>query len=57
MTVSLVAVDLKNPPGAIYEGEPQGVRAGCTLTISDDDFVGLANGDLNPQKVLILFLD
>lgn len=57
MTVLLVAVDLKNPPGVIYEGEPQGVRAGCTLTISDDDFVGLANGDLNPQKVLILFLD
>jgi 3-hydroxyacyl-CoA dehydrogenase/3a,7a,12a-trihydroxy-5b-cholest-24-enoyl-CoA hydratase len=44
-------VDLKTPPGSIYEGEPQGVKPGCTLTLSDDDFVGLATGELNPQQV------
>ncbi|XP_003382406.1 PREDICTED: peroxisomal multifunctional enzyme type 2 [Amphimedon queenslandica] len=43
-------VDLKNPPGAVYQGEPKATRAGCTLTISDDDFIRLANGDLNPQQ-------
>ena len=47
-----VAVDLKNPPGRLYRGEPQGVKAGCTMTIDDDNFVALANGDLNPQQVI-----
>ena len=46
------AVDLKTPPGRLYRGEPQGVKAGCTMTIDDDNFVALANGDLNPQQVI-----
>lgn len=45
-------MDLKTPPGALYEGEPQGTRPGCTMTLSDDDFVALATGELNPQQVL-----
>lgn len=47
-----IAVDLKTPPGRLYRGEPQGVKAGCTMTIDDDNFVALANGDLNPQQVI-----
>jgi hypothetical protein len=45
------AVDLKNAPGSVYEGPPQGAKAGCTLTLSDDDFLGFVTGTLNPQKV------
>ena len=45
------AVDLKNPPGAVYSGEPKGEKAGCTLTLSDDDFIGLVNGELKAQQV------
>lgn len=47
----ILAVDLKTPPGSLYQGEPKGVRAGCTLTLSDEDFVQLANGELNAQQV------
>ena len=50
-----IAVDLKTPPGRLYRGEPQGVKAGCTMTIDDDNFVALANGDLNPQQVIGLW--
>ena len=45
------AVDLKNPPGAVYSGEPKREKAGCTLTLSDDDFIGLVNGELKAQQV------
>ena len=45
------AVDLKNAPGAIYPGEPRGEKPGCTLTLSDQDFVGLVNGEVKAQQV------
>ena len=45
------AADLKNPPGAIYPGEPKKQRAGCTITLADEDYVALANGEVNPQQV------
>lgn len=41
------AVDLKS--GQLYEGEPKGISADTTLTLSDEDFVNLALGKLNPQ--------
>jgi len=47
------AVDLKNQPGSIYSGEPKGIKPGCILTLSDDNFVGLVAGDLNPQQVKV----
>ena len=47
----LSAVDLKNAPGSVYEGKPQGEKAGCMLTLSDEDFIGFVSGSLNPQKV------
>ena len=45
------AADLKNSPGSIHPGEPVGEKAGCSLTLSDDDFVRLVTGKLNPQQV------
>ena len=45
------ALDLKNAPGSVYEGPPKGDKPGCTLTLSDDDFMGFVSGSLNPQKV------
>ena len=44
------ALDLKNPPGEVYRGPPKG-KADCTLTMSDDDLVKMATGELDAQKV------
>ena len=49
-----IAVDLKTAPGSIYPGEPVGAKPGCTLTLADEDFLGLVTGDLNPQQVTIM---
>ena len=48
---ALSAADLKNPPGSIYQGEPKGEKAACTITLADEDFVALAMGKLDPQQV------
>ena len=49
---SLSALDLKAPPGAVYRGPPKdGVKPGCTLTVSDADFISIAAGNLSAQKV------
>lgn len=45
--ISLSAVDLKS--AQLYAGEPKGAPADTTLTLSDDDFIKLALGKLNPQ--------
>jgi hypothetical protein len=43
-------VDLKNAPGAVVEGNgASDTAADCTITMTDDDFVGLASGSLNPM--------
>lgn len=47
ISISISAVDLKS--AQLYEGAPRGVSADTTLTLSDDDFVSLALGKLNPQ--------
>ena len=52
LSLSLPAVDLKNPPGAVYYGEPRGEKAGCTLTLSDKHFMGLVSGELKAQQVI-----
>ena len=49
--ISLIAVDLKNTPGSVYPGEPAGSKPGCTLSLSDADFVGMVTGKLNAQQV------
>ena len=49
------SVDLKNGAGAVSEG-PAKPKADCTLTLSDDDLVGLFNGSLDPMKVCMVHL-
>lgn len=44
-------MDLK--AGKVYEGAPTGVKPNTTLTISDEDFVQLATGKLNPQSAFM----
>lgn len=53
MSLSDLAVDLKNPPGSVYRGEPKGQKANCTMQLSDEDFAALAMGQLNPQQVSV----
>jgi len=45
------AADLKSGSGSIDEGEPQGIKAGCTITLSDENFVDMVMGKLDPQEV------
>lgn len=41
------AIDLKC--AELYEGKPRNSAADTTITVSDEDFVSLALGKLNPQ--------
>lgn len=44
-------MDLKN--GKVYEGAPKDSKPNTTLTLSDEDFVDLAQGKLNPQTAFM----
>eukprot|EP01098_Paradermamoeba_levis_P012939 TRINITY_DN577_c0_g1_i1.p1 TRINITY_DN577_c0_g1~~TRINITY_DN577_c0_g1_i1.p1 ORF type:complete len:463 (+),score=176.82 TRINITY_DN577_c0_g1_i1:76-1389(+) len=44
-------VDLKEGKGSIHPGKVE--KPGCTFYISDDDFVGLANGTANAQQLFM----
>ncbi|KAG7453541.1 hypothetical protein JOB18_010857 [Solea senegalensis] len=44
-----VAIDLKNGSGSLHKG-PGGGKADVTLTVSDEDFMDVVQGKLNPQK-------
>ena len=48
-----VAVDLRSDsPAAVHRGQPQAnVKPDCTLTISDSDFIDMATGKLDGNKV------
>lgn len=48
-----VAVDLKNGTGKVYQGPAKG-SADVTITLSDDDFIGVVLGKLDPQKVIFV---
>lgn len=45
-----VAIDLKNGSGSLHQG-PNSSKADVTFTISDEDFMEVVQGKLNPQKV------
>ena len=45
------ALDLKDVPGDVYQGAPRSGKPDCTLTMSDDDIVKMAAGELDAQKV------
>lgn len=47
----VLAMDLKN--AKIYEGSPKEGKPNTTLTVSDDDFVDMALGKLNPQAAFM----
>ncbi|XP_053330090.1 peroxisomal multifunctional enzyme type 2 [Spea bombifrons] len=48
-TVAEWTIDLKNGSGEVYRGKVRG-RADTTFTLSDQDFMELVLGKLNPQK-------
>ena len=50
----VTATDLRQGKGSIYRGKPEGGKADCSLTVADDDLVGLATGKLNAQTVSIV---
>ena len=45
-------VDLKNGTGSVYAGEAK-EKAGCVLTLSDDDLVALVNGKMDAMKAFM----
>ena len=45
------ALDLKNAPGEVYQGAPRNGKVDCTLTMSDEDIIKMASGELDAQKV------
>lgn len=52
LPIIFTAMDLKS--GKVYEGQPkEGCKPNTTLTISDEDFVQLAVGKLNPQTAFM----
>ncbi|CAH2296147.1 peroxisomal multifunctional enzyme type 2 isoform X1 [Pelobates cultripes] len=51
-TVAQWTIDLKNGSGDVYRGQARG-RADTYFVLSDQDFMELVLGNLNPQKVII----
>lgn len=47
------AIDLKNGSGKVYQG-PAKDSADVTITLSDEDFMEVVLGKLDPQKVKFL---
>jgi len=44
-------IDLKNGTGSVSEGKAP--KADCTLTLSEQDFIALMTGKLNPQQAFL----
>lgn len=45
-----LAIDLKNSSGSLHKG-PYSGKVDVTITVSDEDFMEVVLGKLNPQKV------
>ncbi|KAI1316983.1 hypothetical protein EDD11_009141 [Mortierella claussenii] len=45
--------DLKNGNGSMHKGTVNGVKPDVTIDISDDDFIALAEGKANGQKLFM----
>ncbi|NXH19727.1 DHB4 enzyme, partial [Bucco capensis] len=48
-TATQWTIDLKNGSGAVYQG-PARSSADTTFTLSDEDFMGVVQQKINPQK-------
>ncbi|XP_076005528.1 peroxisomal multifunctional enzyme type 2 [Genypterus blacodes] len=48
-TAAQWTIDLKNGSGSLHEG-PHAGKADVTFTVSDEDFIEVVKGNLNPQK-------
>ncbi|KAJ3346731.1 hypothetical protein GGF32_007375 [Allomyces javanicus] len=46
-------LDLKNASGDVYQGACKTGKADATITIADQDFVSLASGKANGQKLFM----
>ncbi|XP_038078298.1 peroxisomal multifunctional enzyme type 2-like [Patiria miniata] len=46
-------VDMKTPGGAVYKGTPKNGKPDVTVNMSDEDFVAIAAGKLNPQQAFM----
>jgi 3-hydroxyacyl-CoA dehydrogenase/3a,7a,12a-trihydroxy-5b-cholest-24-enoyl-CoA hydratase len=46
-------LDLKTGTGAVIEGSSSSLKPDCTITVSDDDLIGLAAGKLNAQQLFM----
>jgi putative sterol carrier protein len=45
-------VDLKNGCGSVSKGEVE--KCDCTITVNENDFVGMMTGIVNPQQLFML---
>lgn len=52
-TLGQWVVDLKTGSGAVIEGISNSLKPDCTITVSDDDLIGLATGKLNAQQLFM----
>ncbi|XP_068620737.1 peroxisomal multifunctional enzyme type 2 [Battus philenor] len=50
-TVKQWTLDLKS--GVVHEGAPKSGKADTTMTVSDEDLIGIASGTLNPQTAYL----
>ena len=52
MLLFSLAVDLKNPPGKVYQGQPSNKnKPSVTVTVADNNLMEIASGQLNAQQV------
>ena len=50
--VSEWTTDFTKEPGSVTHGKPSG-KPSCTITIADEDFMRIAMGETNPQKLFM----